>query len=206
MNERKREQQEQNATFVININITRGIVAVLIAAMLLAAFLGYLAWGQQEASAATLQAPQAPAAPAAGLGGLRKYYRTGTAYSPTLASTACGSGYHFASMWELLDPSNLEYAGEHPDAWWGPLYDMGEGPVTGATDGPLQAYVRTGYGTETSGYPGRANCNNWGSDDVTHHGTVAGLSHGWSVEEDMFVWNIGVNTCDTRTGVWCVED
>jgi hypothetical protein len=208
MNQRKQEaqQQEQRTTFVVNVNITRGTVALLIAGMLLAALLGYLAWGQQRVSAATPQVPEAPAAPAAGSGGLRKYYRTDTAFSPTLASTACGTGYHFASIWELLDPSNLEYAGERPDAWGGPLYDMGEGPPTGAGGLPLQGYVRTGYGTDASGYPGQGNCDNWTSDNENHYGTVAGVSHEWGTAEDLFAWNIDVTPCNIRTGVWCVED
>lgn len=204
---KEQDKKQEAKTLVININLTRGLVAVLIAALLVVAFVGYLALGQRRASAGPA-GPEAPAAPAASSSGLRKFYRTRDAYSPTVASTACGTGYHFASMWELLDPSNLEYAGEHPDAWGGPLYDMGEGPVTGADGLAIQAYVRTGYNVapDPLGYPGQANCNGWTSDDASDHGTVAGLTHQWGTAEDLFVWNVGVNTCNTRTGIWCVED
>ena len=156
--EEKKPKEER--TLVINIKLTRKLVAVLIAASLVVAFVGYLALGQRKVSASPA-APEAPEASTASSSGLRKFYRTKDAYTPTLASTACAPGYHFASIWELLDPSNLEYAGELPDAWVGPLYDMGEGPPTGSEGWPLQAYVRTGYNADVSGVRGQANCNGW---------------------------------------------
>jgi len=191
---------------VVHIELGRGVVALLIAGMLLVAFLGYLAWGQERVTASAPQAPEAVAVPQIQFNGLRRFYRTSTAYTPTLASTACVTGYHFASIWELLDPSNLEYAAEELDAWSGPLYDMGEGPITGADDGPIMAYARTGYNADVSGVSGKANCNNWQSDDENHYGTMVGLTHEWGSAEDMFIWNVGVNTCNVRAGVWCVED
>ena len=197
--------KEQGRTLVINIHLNRGVVAALIAVLLLVGFVGYLALGPGEASASPA-APEAPAAPATGSSGLRKFYRTSTAYTPTLATTACAPGYHFASIWELLDPSNLEYASEIPDAWSGSYYDMGEGPPTGAEGWPLQAYVRTGYSLDVSGVRGQANCDGWTSDDPGDHGTMASLTHQWGSAEDLFVWDIGLNTCNNRSGIWCVED
>ena len=204
---KEQEKKQEAGPLVISVNLTRGLVAVLIAALLVVAFVGYLALGQKRASASPAM-PEAPQAPAAASSGLRKFYRTATAYSPTLASTACAPGYHFASIWELLDPSNLEYAGELDDAWGGPSYDMGEGPVTGTGGYALQGYVRTGYNAapDPVGYTGQANCNGWTSDSISDHGTVAGLTHQWGTAEDLFVWNVGVSTCNVRTGVWCVED
>jgi hypothetical protein len=38
-------------TIVIDINLNRGLVALLALALLAAAFLGYLAWGQRDAAA-----------------------------------------------------------------------------------------------------------------------------------------------------------
>jgi hypothetical protein len=201
--EEKKPKEER--TLVINIKLTRKLVAVLIAASLVVAFVGYLALGQRKVSASPA-APEAPEASTASSSGLRKFYRTKDAYTPTLASTACAPGYHFASIWELLDPSNLEYAGELPDAWVGPLYDMGEGPPTGSEGWPLQAYVRTGYNADVSGVRGQANCNGWTSDDPSDYGTMASLTHEWGSAEDLFVWDIGLNPCKTKAGVWCVED
>jgi len=204
---KEQEKEQETKTFVININLTRGLVVVLIAVLLTVAFLGYLAWGQAQAVASAPQMPEAPAAPATGSSGLRKFYRTSTAYTPTLATTACAPGYHFASIWELLDPSNLEYTCDPLDAWCQSLYyDLGEGPPTGSEGWPLQAYVRTGYNADVSGVRGQANCDNWASDDPSDYGTLASLTHEWGVVEDLFVWDIGLNPCHTKAGVWCVED
>ena len=47
-------------------------------------------------------------------GGMRSYYFTdGWAY---WGDSACASGYHAATIWEILDPSNLRYAFEVPGA------------------------------------------------------------------------------------------
>jgi hypothetical protein len=199
------ENREQERTLVINITLTRGMVAALIAALLTVAFMGYLALGQKQASAS----PAVPEAPAASSGGLRNYYRTADAYTPTAAINACATGYHFASLWELLDPSNLEYAGEHPDASV-IEDDMGEGPPTGGGGLPRHGWVRTGHNDYAIPVPGQANCNSWTSDSASHYGTTAGLTPDWlsatTYRADISVWDVGTLTCDTPYGVWCVED
>jgi hypothetical protein len=208
--EMEESRNEQGRTLVINITLTRGVVAALVAVLLLVAFVGYLALGEQDVSASPA-VPEAPAAPAAS-SGLRKYYRTSTSYPSTEVLTACATGYHFASIWELLDVSNLEYAGEHSDAEVPSGWDVGEGPFTGATDpfaGPSgkHGWIRTGYGPNTTpGVAGHANCNVWTSVSSGHYGTTAGLSWEWGVAEDIFVWDVAVAQCDYATGVWCVED
>jgi hypothetical protein len=204
---KEQEKKQEARTLIININFTRGVVAVLVAGLLVVAFLGYLAWGQEKVSASAPQVPEAPAAPAVVSGGLRKFYRTFETFTPTMTSTACGSGYHFASLWELLDPSNLEYDGAHPDAEVGIGWDMGEGPFTGQGGLGKSGWIRTGHAADTSGVPGRANCGNWVTSDVSsHYGTTAGLSFDWGNVEELFVWDLTTSECDYRTGVWCVED
>jgi hypothetical protein len=39
----------------------------------------------------------------------RVYYLTNTTHLPDSALTACAPGFHMASIWEILDPSNLNY-------------------------------------------------------------------------------------------------
>ena len=39
----------------------------------------------------------------------RKFYLTQTGFTGSQALTACANGYHMASLWEILDPSNLRY-------------------------------------------------------------------------------------------------
>ena len=88
----------------------------------------------------------------AALAGKRKFYLT--TGSPGVAGnqvlTACASGYHTASLWEILDPSNLEYdtkRGVTKD-------DAGSGPPAGS-DG--DGWIRTGNFSNTGPTPGQAN-------------------------------------------------
>lgn len=195
MEEKMLEQKEQEKTLVIDIRLTRGLVAVLIAALLAVAFVGYLALGQKEASASPATAPEAPAA---GSSGLRQYYRTSNAYTPTRISLACASGYHFASLWEILDTSNLEYNNILGD--W--QEDSGYGPLTGR-----RGWVRTGYNSASTGVPGQNNCLAWTSSSDAYQGTSAELTDQWGSETtDVGVWIVGNDACDTPVPVWCVED
>jgi hypothetical protein len=98
MKRQKEERESQEQTLVVNINLTRGLVALLTLALLTAAVLGYLAWGHERVTASSPQAPMAEST------GMRKYYLTIAAYhgnEPTGAGV-CASGYHFASLWEIL--------------------------------------------------------------------------------------------------------
>jgi hypothetical protein len=94
-----------------------------------------VAWAG-EAASPTGGADYAPLAQA--VSG-RQYYLTaaGTYYDGSQATTACAEGYHMASMWELLDVSNLIYnttlGFQHSSG------DQGDGPPAHA-DG----WVRSG--------------------------------------------------------------
>lgn len=167
-----------------------GLVALLTLALLVAAFLGYLAWGQREASASAQ-------APAAGSAGMRRYYQTNVTHDGAEANTACAPGYHMASLWEILDPSALKYnisLGEH----WA---DSGQGPPSGYI-----GWVRTGWSSSSSGTSGMGNCNNWSSNNGSDYGTGISLSHSWAAPQTIYAWDVTTMTCSAETGVWCVED
>jgi hypothetical protein len=189
--ERQKEQRElQEQTLVVNINLTRGLVALLTLALLTAAFLGYLAWGHKEVAASSSQAPVAAAT------GMRQYYLTKAAYTggqPTGAGV-CASGYHFASLWEILDPSNLEY---NADLGW-TRDDSGAGPPT------YDGWVRTGYSSDNGTTAGQANCNSWST--TTGYGTRARMTSDWTGTKHMHVWFVGTTGCGSTRYVWCVED
>jgi len=141
---------QDEKTIVIDINLTRGLVVLLALALLVAALLGYLAWGQRDAAASGSQAPldHAQAKPLAASSGLRGYYLTQSTYQGNETLTACASGYHFASLWEILDPSNLKY-----DTDLGMVRDdSGQGPPS-----YVEGWVRTGYYSSTSSTPGYGN-------------------------------------------------
>jgi hypothetical protein len=178
-------------TIVIDINLNRGLVALLTLALLMAAFLGYLAWNQGAVAAS---GPQAPAAASTGM---RQYYLTTTFHNGANALAACASGYHMASLWEILDPSNLKYntdLGHTRD-------DSGQGPPTN-----IQGWVRTGYASDTSTTAGQANCNAWTSSESSVNGTRAFLPPNWTVVKDIHVWTVWTFWCDFGFQVWCVED
>jgi hypothetical protein len=174
-----------------------GVVALLTLTLLTAVFLGYLAWDQDEATASTMQVPLAATT------GMRQYYLTDDTYTATGAdgtdgngAGVCASGYHFASLWEILDPSNLKYdIGRGEKA-----VDSGAGPPT-TKDG----WIRTGYSASTSATPGQGNCDGWASNSNGYNGTVAQLPDDWG-EYDIHVWEVTNQACDGVKPVWCVED
>ena len=184
-----KEQEKQ--TLVINVNLTRGLVTLLTLALLTTAFLGYLAWGQREVVASS------PQAPAVGSTGLRQYYRTMSTYDGSAADTACAPDYHMASLWEILDPSNLEY---NAILGW-TVGDSGQGPIAG-----YFGWVRTGWSSDNPSTAGQGNCNSWSSNSGSNYGTQVGLSNNWTAAEDIHVWNATTISCDFTRPVWCVED
>jgi hypothetical protein len=185
-------------TIAIDINLTRGLVGLLALALLVVAFVGYLAWGQSEVAASGMPAPLASSA------GMRQYYLTTTLHNGAGAdgtdgngAGVCASGYHFASLWEIMDPSNLKY-----DTALGLMRDdSGEGPPTYLASG----WVRTGYDSSISTTAGSGNCNVWAG--TSGNGTYASLSNQWTAGlEDIHVWEVGSNSCGGALYVWCVED
>ena len=116
---------------------------------------------------------------------------------------ACDAGFHFASLWEIYDVSNLRYDFARPNALV--LADSGDGPpsVDTANPGGL-GWVRTGSsGIELLGVPGDLTCSLW-TDSITGGGTVASLPDDWSTGVPH--WAVGDTACFEPLRVWCVED
>jgi hypothetical protein len=139
--------------------------------------------------------------------GARQYYLSRSYVQADEAPSACTAGYHFASIWEIADPSTLRY-----NTTLGlPSSDSGEGPPTAislfGSPVSVHGWVRTGYSFSTSGSIGQANCATWLSKYGFYFGTVANLPSNWTGgEQDVGVWNTEVRTCDTHSWVWCVQD
>ena len=209
---------KEERIIVIEINLTRGLVVLLAMALLMAALVGYLAWGQREAAASGPQVPLDQASfgypfdlaqgrqdkPLAQSNGMRGYYRTKTNHFGDEAdgtdgngAGVCAEGYHFASLWEILDPSNLKY-----NTTLGTINaDSGQGPPA-----LTLGWVRTGFGRSGSSTPGIGNCDGWDSRSDTYRGTRAYLASDWEAGQDIYVWEVQTMRCDLGTGVWCVED
>ena len=114
------------------------------------------------------------------------------------ALTACDAGFHMASIYEILDVSNLRY-----DTYRGHTTDdSGQGPPAG-----FGGWVRTGTSSYTGAVLGRANCNAWTSSSASHSGTWANLADTWvppTIEPTN--WQGMLLPCDAPSLVWCVED
>lgn len=184
----------QASTIEINLHVTRGWIVALIAIMaLLILAVSFLTSEQQVSSAANPEMYQATTT------GKPYYYLTKRAYNGSQALTACAAGYHMASMWEIVDPSNLQY-----NSTLGFVRDdRGLGPVTGAI-----GWVRTGFSNDTSNTPGRGNCNGWTSSAAGDYGTGAYLPYtDWTIGSDLGVWQVDTEQCNASWwSVWCVED
>src|SRR5437867_5551570 len=144
--------------------------------------------------------------------GRRRFYLTKESFQGNQAITACASGYHMASRFEILDVSGLDY-----DTGMGlTTDDSGSGPPSAAASyespGPF-GWIRTGGAsqfTEPTGPPGSAavNCATWSSNSAQAYGTVAYLTDRFIAENDSPAapWNGRPQRCDVSCRVWCVQN
>lgn len=138
-------------------------------------------------------APTKPACPS------RRYYLTKATVDGAHALTACASGYHMASIWEIHEPAVLQYN----TALGRTQADSGSGPpipdIAPATS--VGGWVRTGNVANTSGGVGESNCAAWTVAGASQSGNVASLSTNWNV-----VWAANSVGCNQLHSVWCVQD
>lgn len=130
----------------------------------------------------------------------RSFYITQGTFTGSQAVMACADGYHMASLFEILDVTNLRY-----DTSLGITQDdSGSGPPSQVT-----GWIRTGYIADGGAQvPGIANCDAWTSDNASDRGTFAKLNAFWTASEFniMGPWFVGPNFCDFPRRVWCVQD
>jgi hypothetical protein len=144
---------------------------------------------------------------------LRRYYLTNTTVRGDGALTACTSGFHMASLWEISEPSTLQY--ETAFAFTAP--DSGSGPPT--LDGlgiRARGWVRTGYKSDSGvNVPGIDNCDVWttGTNGVALSGTTVRLSFDWrdpagggDPVSGISPWVAERWDCGIQLRVWCIED
>ncbi|MBN1136735.1 MAG: hypothetical protein JXM73_09115 [Anaerolineae bacterium] len=132
--------------------------------------------------------------------GARRFYLTSATRYGNQALSTCTAGFHMASLWEILDVSNLRYAGDLPVA--DIRDDSGSGPPSG-----MVGWVRTGYSSSGSSSVGTGNCENWSTASSVSHGTAARLTNNWETPPDpVGLWSLEEFSCDINVRVWCVED
>jgi hypothetical protein len=124
----------------------------------------------------------------------RSFYLTQTLHNGSQALTACASGYHMASLWEILDPSNLHYNSELGYT----TTDSGSGP-------PVEhGYARTGRFALDLG-----NCEAWTSSSAARTGSLFRLAFVESTLDPVSPispWIANQTTCSTTLRVWCMQD
>lgn len=137
---------------------------------------------------------------------LRRYYLTTSTHNGANALVACDLGFHMASLWELIQTSNLLY-----DHFRGETEgDSGFGPPTSLNG---IGWARTGIASSVSfaAQPGSKNCNAWTVSGSGQYGSGARLSPVWSdfggdVFNRVVPW-LGLEfSCDSTLRVWCIED
>lgn len=185
----------KNKGITIRLKLDNAGLRLIVITVLLLGLTGSVAWAREGAGP--------PTAPLLQGGSGRSYYLTETMHTGKYADEACASGYHMASLWEILDTSNLAYdttLGYQPTPG-----DAGEGPPTGIDKG---GWIRTGY-VGSVGYsdPGKHNCAAWTYEIAGTWGTYVYLPADWSAPgSTMGVWAVANAECDTSQRVWCVGD
>ncbi len=176
--------------------ISRFIVPASLVAVLVAS-LAYLIGGTARAAPFDERPTSADTAVSMAV---RQYYLTTSAYDGSAADGAgvCANGYHFASIWEILDPSRLRYDTDLGSA----RADSGSGPPTG-----LVGWVRTGNDAGIDPTPGTGNCSTWSSANPGDEGTCVSLPTDWTASASgVHVWVAATSDCSLARPVWCVSD
>jgi hypothetical protein len=133
-------------------------------------------------------------------GGKPHFYLTDATYETNQVKTACATGYHMASLWEILDVSNLIYDYDHPAAHV--KDDSGQGPPS-----YWYGWIRTGQDSSGSGTTGSGNCLNWTTTGSSEYGVAVRLSRTWETAPgDIFTWDATSFSCGFLGEVWCVKD
>jgi len=138
----------------------------------------------------------------------RRFYVTTIKLQGVIVGNPCDTGFHFASLWEISDPSRLAYDRDRGNLG-APPNDLGSGPITGTP-----GWIRSGYPVFSStGPPGSATCFNWTtSQGGVNVGTTATLNAAWDFSQELapasgtWPWLLTTTGCNQPNYVWCVED
>ena len=127
------------------------------------------------------------------------FYLTKERVDGSQALNACAPGYHMASLWEIMDPSNRRYATELGLT----VPDSGSGPPS------IQfGWVRTSRSATTLQIPGVGNCSAWTTNSAEASGTAILLRGVWDGGGTLGFgpWSAAAGACSSPLFVWCAED
>jgi len=142
-----------------------------------------------------------------GTSGKKFFYLTTVSHDGASADVACAVGFHLASLWEIFDPSALEY----DTARGRTTTDSGQGPPSETTGlGSRPGWLRTGNLGGAHPTAGVGNCSGWTSSSSAQNGTAALPDQVWtgtpSPAQNLPPWQATSPTCDQLLPVWCVQD
>lgn len=140
------------------------------------------------------------AQPAGSTAPIRGYYLTTGTFTGSQALTACASGYHMASYFEISGPSMLRYE----TSLGLTAADSGMGPPTYNGANLYFGWIRSGGDAGVGQTQIYKNCNVWTSSGASDWGTaaafVAQTTHPVPTIESL------QGECDWALRVWCVQD
>jgi len=148
----------------------------------------------------------------------KMYYLTVNGFTGGDAMTACDSGFHMASISEIQDPGNLQYAAKGtpaydvpydqvygPPSYDAPAYDQGLGPPSNR-----MGWVRTGAYQQTD-YEDSCDMRQSSSDQQSST-TMSQYSFFFytrpvqHMSAPLTWWHLAHQTCASTEPVWCVEN
>jgi len=121
-----------------------------------------------------------------------RYYLTRNNHYGDEAPTACADGYHMASLWEIIDTSNLIYDTNLRKI----AADSGNGPPAGSWASGFYGCVRTGGTADGSLTPGKGNCQAWTINSGLDFGTLVGLPNDWTASTEIGIWKAATYECN----------
>ncbi len=169
--------------------------------MVLAAVVGMVGFSRTGSAVEVLQATLKDGAPARA----KMYYLTASSFTGDAANTACDSGFHMASISEIEDPGNLQYATRSTPADDAPAYDQGFGPPS-----DQMAWVHTGSFPPIGFTDNRDLCQ---SSSGPQSGITMSRRTLWDLPYSQLHpshprswWYTALAPCSQPEPVWCVED
>ncbi len=132
------------------------------------------------------------------------YYLTKNSFTGGDAITACDSGFHMASLFEIRDPSNLQYANRSAAAY--------DSLVDGQRLGPPSNHM--GW-VLSGGYPPSGfeyDCGDFRDNRDNRSGTTLSLNDWFEAGMEQtastlnILWQVARMSCSQPEPVWCVED
>jgi hypothetical protein len=165
--------------------LPRGILLISILGWLVAGVILGVAIGSWR-SANAAGPPSVQVAP-------RQYYLTqNDTYDGISADQACATGYHMASIFEILDPSNLQYN----TSLGYTQGDSGAGPPH-----EVDGWIRSGDQNDLD-----LNCAGWTTAGAGAYGPIATLSYDLVAGAES-PWTVTTGRiCSETRRVWCMQN